>query len=67
MDLGKLANVAAPPTILSVLPKGVSMASNATVPITTKLMNKYFKIFVANIVKICTEIILLHSQPEKYS
>ncbi len=25
---------AAPPTILSVLPKGVSMASNATVPTT---------------------------------
>jgi hypothetical protein len=30
--------VAAPPIILSVLPKGVSMASKATLPITSKLM-----------------------------
>jgi hypothetical protein len=31
--------VAAPPIILSVLPKGVSIASKATVPITRRLIN----------------------------
>ena len=38
----KLMYVQAPPMILSVLPNGVSMASNATVPTLTKLMNYFF-------------------------
>jgi hypothetical protein len=31
-----------PPVILSVLPNGVSMASNATVPTTKRLMKNFF-------------------------
>jgi hypothetical protein len=41
-EAARLIYVAAPPIILSVLPKGVSIASKATVPTTTKLMEKYY-------------------------
>jgi hypothetical protein len=44
-DAAKLMYVAAPPTILSVFPNGVSMASKATVP-TIKIL---ILVFQANI------------------
>jgi hypothetical protein len=47
--------VAAPPRILSVFPKGVSMASKATVPTTNKLIILFLEIFCANILHNCFE------------
>jgi hypothetical protein len=43
---------AAPPIIFPVDPNGVSIASNATEPITNKLMKYFFVFFLAKVLKI---------------